>query len=83
MLPHGIRKNTSTKPRLAQYISFSPAMEEAEPLRQWRIASWRDRIAPEGYPFPGDPRRWEQIRYGRAELSELGEKILGLRGWEE
>jgi len=22
--------------------------------------SWRDRIAPEGYAFPGDPRGWEQ-----------------------
>jgi len=82
MQPHGIRKNTSKKPRLAQYISFSPAMEENESLRQWRIASWHDRIAPEGYPFPGDPRRWEQVKYDRAELSELGERILGLKRWE-
>ncbi len=83
MLPHGIRKNISTKPRLAQYISMSPALERNESLRQWRIASWRNRIAPEGYAFPGDPRKWEQTKYQQAELTELGEKLLGLKSWEE
>ena len=82
-LAHGIRPNRSgSKVRLAQYISMMPAQEENEPLRQWRIASWRDRIPPEGYAFPGDPRRWEQTRYQRAELTELGEKLLGLRRWD-
>lgn len=83
-LAHGIRPNRSgSKVRMAQYISMMPAQEENEPLRQWRIASWRDRIAPEGYAFPGDPRRWEQTRYARAELTVLGEKLLGLRSWSE
>ncbi|UUZ52355.1 hypothetical protein LP419_22780 [Massilia sp. H-1] len=50
-------------------------------LREWRIRSWRERIAPEGYSLHGDPRRWEQTRYARAELSELGEKLLGSRPW--
>ncbi|HET6569343.1 MAG TPA: phytanoyl-CoA dioxygenase family protein [Rhodothermales bacterium] len=81
MLAHGIRPNRSDRPRLAQYISMTPAQEDNEQLRAWRIASWRDRVAPEGYPFPGDPRNWEQTRYGQAELSELGEKLLGLRRW--
>jgi hypothetical protein len=66
---------------MAQYISMMPAQEENEALRQWRIASWRDRLAPEGYAFPGDPRGWERTRYARAELTELGEKLLGLRAW--
>ncbi|MBD2752109.1 phytanoyl-CoA dioxygenase family protein [Spirosoma validum] len=80
--PHGIRPNlTKDKVRLAQYISMMPAEEDNEALRQWRITSWRDRKAPEGYAFPGDPRNWEQTRYERAELSELGEKLLGLRNW--
>ncbi len=83
MLAHGIRKNVSTKPRLAQYISMSPALEDNESLRQWRIASWKDRIAPEGYAFPGDPRKWEQTKYEQAQLTELGEKILGLKKWDE
>lgn len=82
MQPHGIRPNNAKKPRLAQYISMSPALEENESLKEWRIMSWRDRIAPEGYAFPGDPRNWEQTKYPRAELTELGEKLLGLRKWD-
>ncbi len=80
--PHGIRPNRSQgKVRMAQYISMMPAEEENEALRQWRIRSWEDRVAPEGYAFPGDPRNWEQEKYGRAELTELGEKLLGSRSW--
>jgi len=80
--PHGIRPNRSgNKVRIAQYIAMMPAQEDDEDLRQWRITSWKDRKAPEGYAFPGDPRRWEQTRYKAAELSELGEKLLGLRKW--
>ena len=57
--PHGIRANQSEdKVRIAQYISMMPAEEENESLRQWRIRSWKNRIAPEGYAFPGDPRKW-------------------------
>lgn len=81
--PHGIRPNLSKdKVRIAQYISMMPAEEDNEPLRQWRINSWRDRIAPEGYAFPGDPRKWEQTRYHTAELNELGKKLLGLTLWD-
>jgi hypothetical protein len=80
--PHGIRPNLSgSKVRIAQYISMMPAEEDNDALREWRIASWRDRIAPEGYAFPGDPRRWEQTRYSTAELSPLGRKLLGLDRW--
>jgi hypothetical protein len=58
-----------------------PVQENDEAQRQWRINSWRDRIAPEGYAFPGDPRKWEQTKYGTAELNELGKKLLGLESW--
>lgn len=81
-LAHGIRPNQSgNKVRIAQYVSMMPAQEDNEALRQWRIQSWRDRVAPEGYAFPGDPRRWEQTRYQTAELSPLGRKLLGLDAW--
>ena len=81
-LAHGIRPNRSDdKVRMAQYISMMPAQPENEALRQWRIKSWRDRIAPEGYAFPGDPRKWEQTRYETAVLSPIGEKLLGLEDW--
>ena len=80
--PHGIRPNMSdNKVRIAQYISMMPAEEDNEELKQWRITSWKDRVAPEGYAFPGDPRKWEQIKYGTAELNELGKKLLGLEKW--
>ena len=80
--PHGIRPNTSeNKVRIAQYISMMPAEEDNEELKQWRITSWKDSVAPEGYAFPGDPRNWEQTKYGTAELNELGKKLLGLEKW--
>ena len=80
--PHGIRPNNSKdKVRIAQYISMMPAEEENEELRQWRISSWQERRAPEGYAFPGDPRGWEQNKYETAELSPLGRKLLGLDKW--
>ncbi|MCI4671903.1 MAG: phytanoyl-CoA dioxygenase family protein [Bacteroidia bacterium] len=80
--PHGIRPNLSEDGvRIAQYVSMMPAQEENEELKEWRINSWRNRVAPQGYAFPGDPRNWEQIKYEQAELTELGEKLLGLRKW--
>lgn len=82
LLAHGIRTNKSKKKvRIAQYISMMPAEEENKSLKEWRINSWKHRIAPEGYAFPGDPRKWEQTKYQKAELSPLGEKLLGLKKW--
>ncbi len=81
MLAHGIRPNRSDRPRIAQYIAMTPAEEDNESLRQWRIRSWRERIPPEGYAFPGDPRNWERKHTPVAPLSPLGEKLLGLQTW--
>ena len=81
--PHGIRPNNSKdKVRIAQYISMMPAEEENSALKEWRINSWKNRIAPEGHAFPGDPRKWEQTKYNTAKLSALGEKLLGLKPWD-
>lgn len=80
-LPHGIRANNSgNKVRIAQYISMIPAQEDNEELRQWRINSWKNKIAPEGYAFPGDPLGREKEN-PVAELTELGKKLLGLERW--
>lgn len=82
-LCHGIRQNrTAHKVRLAQYISMMPAQPDDAALKQWRIRSWRERLAPAGYSLHGDPRQWERTRYGTAQLDPLGEKLLGLRPWE-
>ena len=82
MLAHGIRLNQSADSvRIAQYISMMPAEPENDALKKWRVQSWKNRIAPEGYAFPGDPRNWEQTKYSTASLTVLGEKLLGLQNW--
>ncbi|THE13462.1 phytanoyl-CoA dioxygenase [Bacillus timonensis] len=81
MQAHGLRKNTLDTPNIHQYISMFPAQEENEELRDWRITQWRDREIPEGIAFLGDPRNWEKEKYERAQLTELGEKLLGLKKW--
>ncbi len=82
LLAHGIRPNVSAdRARMAQYISMYPADEGNAAVREQRIRSWREREIPDDPAFPGDPRGWEQTRYGRAELTELGERLLGLRSW--
>ena len=85
LLAHGIRPNTSeNKVRMAQYISMTPtppAGDGNEKIRQRRIESWRERRAPEGFAFPGDPREWERTKYNTAELTPLGRKLLGLDPW--
>jgi hypothetical protein len=83
LLAHGIKPNHSVdRARLAQYISMYPADENNEEVRQQRIRSWREREPPRGFAFPGDPRDWEKSRYERANLTELGERLLGLKPWK-
>jgi ectoine hydroxylase-related dioxygenase (phytanoyl-CoA dioxygenase family) len=80
-LPHGIRANNSKdKVRIAQYISMMPAQEDNEELKQWRINSWKNKISPEGYAFPGDPLEREK-KEEVAKLTPLGERLLGLKKW--
>ena len=84
LLAHGIKPNTSQdRVRVAQYVSMYPADEANAESRERRIRSWRDREHPKGVAFPGDPRAWEKERYEPAELSELGERLLGLRSWND
>lgn len=80
-LPHGTSPNRTDRPRLAQYISMAPAHEHNQALVDARVASWRERTAPKGQPFPGDPRRLEELHGQTAELTPLGRKLLGLDRW--
>jgi ectoine hydroxylase-related dioxygenase (phytanoyl-CoA dioxygenase family) len=81
-LPHGIRPNNSgNKVRIAQYVSMMPAQYDNEELRQWRINSWENREAMQGYAFPGDPLEREK-KNPVAQLSPLGRKLLGLNNWD-
>jgi len=78
LLAHGNGHNRSAVPRLAQYISMGPAAHfEA---REARVSSWRE-VRPMSR-WPGDRRGWEAAHYGPAELTELGEKLLGVKAWE-
>jgi len=79
LLPHGNGHNVSDRPRLAQYITMSPAREDDEEYRQARINSWRHHEP--GPRFPGDPRRIEQQIKEPAELTALGRKLLGIDRW--
>jgi len=56
-----------------------PDKENNEQHKQWRVNSWQERIAPEGYAFPEDPRKYEQTKYKTAELTEFVKKLLGLK----
>jgi Phytanoyl-CoA dioxygenase (PhyH) len=83
-LPHGTSPNRSDRPRLAQYISMFPADETNDAHRARRLQAWRTRTTPhdpQGFPFPGDPRRLEEREGTTAELTDLGRKLLGLDRW--
>lgn len=82
LFPHGNGHNTSDRPRFAQYIAMSPAQEENKEKRQDRIMRWRDRLPPAASWAPGDPRHWEQEHGATAELTPLGQKLLGLEPWD-
>lgn len=83
LLAHGVARNTSESGvRSVQYLAMMPALEEADELRRSRVESWRDLSTPTwNGTLVGDAKRHESLRYGTAELTELGEKLLGLRSW--
>jgi ectoine hydroxylase-related dioxygenase (phytanoyl-CoA dioxygenase family) len=80
LLAHGNGHNTSDKPRLAQYITMSPAPKDSEEARQGRIKAWQERRPLSNWP--GDSRHWEHERQEPAVLTELGRKLLGVDLWE-
>ncbi|MFJ2187252.1 phytanoyl-CoA dioxygenase family protein [Kitasatospora sp. NPDC087861] len=83
LLAHGVARNTSESGvRAVQYLSMMPALEEAEQMRRSRVESWRTLATPDwNRTLVGDATRHESLRYGPAELTELGERLLGLRSW--
>jgi hypothetical protein len=82
LLAHGIRPNRSeNRVRMAQYISMFPADESNEHEQQVRVSSWRDQESPKRVSMPGDPRGWEKKNSTVAQLTALGEKLLGLKSW--
>ncbi|MER5526213.1 phytanoyl-CoA dioxygenase family protein [Streptomyces sp. NPDC002677] len=83
LLAHGVAPNTSDGAvRAAQYLSMMPALESHETLRRSRVESWRTLGTPDwNATLLGDATRHESLRYGRADLTDLGSKLLGRTSW--
>lgn len=83
MLAHGVARNTSEKGvRAVQYLSMMPALETHLELKRSRVDSWRTLSTPDwNATLLGDVYQRESLRYGSADLTELGEKLLGSRSW--
>ncbi|MFD7814932.1 phytanoyl-CoA dioxygenase family protein [Streptomyces sp. NPDC059785] len=83
LLAHGVAPNTSEQGvRAVQYLSMMPALEEHEKLRDSRVESWRTLGTPDwNATLLGDVRKHESERYGSAELTGLGKRLLGAESW--
>ncbi len=82
LLAHGVRPNHSDdRVRMAQYISMHPTEFDNADEREERIRLWCERDHPKRDAFPGDPREWEKHHAETAQLTPLGEKLLGLEPW--
>ncbi len=83
LLAHGVAPNRSRKGvRSVQYLSMMPALETHSVLRQSRIDSWRTLSTPQwNKTLLGDATKHESLRYGPAQLTDLGSKLLGLTSW--
>ena len=79
LLAHGNGHNRSTRPRLAQYITMSPAPEMDEEQREARVLSWQECRPMSNWP--GDLRDWEHRHQTPAKLTPLGRKLLGVDSW--
>ena len=78
LLPHGNGDNTSDKPRMAQYITMSTTPPDDQELATRRYA-YEERV-PIANP-QGDPRGREK-RQPPAELTELGQRLIGFKSWD-
>lgn len=83
MLAHGVAPNTSERGvRSVQYLSMMPALEEHHELRTSRVDSWRHLSTPTwNKTLVGDATRHESLRYPTADLTDLGERLLGRTSW--
>ena len=77
-LPHGTATNLSDRPRLAAFVSMTPATDNAQ-LRESMKTWWLTKRAPDywrGLPGQVDPEPGAP-----AVLSELGLKLIGVLPW--
>ena len=88
LLPHSNGRNLSDTPRFAQYICMGPAPTDPDQLRKRR--AWIQDVFQRGerrrVPLSDDAhearwQRWEQSA-PPAQLTELGNRLVGLVPWE-
>ncbi len=76
-LPHGSSPNSAERPRMAQYITMSPAPDDGKATSEGRVKGWRERLT-----GLGKEAKEKEHHHGKtAELTPLGEKLLGLEPW--
>ena len=77
-LPHGSSPNHAGVPRIAQYITMTPAPEELSPeSRAESERWWRQRLTGLGR----NEKAKEHFEGTTAELTPLGRKLLGVDAW--
>ena len=76
-LPHTAGRNRGNGPRVAQYITMSPAGDDNEEARERRIAFWRERLSGLGR----HEKEREHHESPTAELTPLGRKLAGVDPW--
>ena len=96
-LAHGNALNTTDRVRLAMYLTMFPADESQQEWIGANINTWALKLPGCQSPYPqlgfdgnslisraGDPRQIEQKSAGKTnELTELGEKLIGMSSWYE
>jgi hypothetical protein len=75
-LPHTASVNRGTAPRIAQYITMSPASDNPE-ARKHRTDFWRRRLSGLGRYR----RERDALERPRAQLTPLGRKLAGVDPW--
>ncbi len=76
-LPHGSSPNSAERPRMAQYITMSPAPNEGKDTNEHRVTGWRERLTGLGK----NQKEKEHHQGKTAELTPLGKKLLGFEPW--
>ncbi len=83
-MAHGTSPNRSTVPRFAQYLSMCPAEPEHTELLEIRLESFANQTRPEksGNKISGTAGSRKESDFGpKAELTELGKRLLGAQPW--
>jgi len=80
LMPHTSLQNASSHHRFVQYVTMQPAVS-LEKERQQRIYEWQNKMPPAWAISQRVPGQDVPEPGGRAELTRLGEKLVGIVDW--